>query len=301
MPPDFDGLLVIDKPLGMTSREVVNRAQRWFPLGTRIGHSGTLDPLATGVLVLCVGMGTRLTEYVQRMTKVYRAGVTVGAVSDTDDADGQITPSPAAKVPTTDNVLQALAGFVGTVGQVPPAYSAVKVMGRRAYDLARQGKKVSLAERPVTIYAIDVVTYAYPHLDIVVRCGKGTYIRSLAHALGERLGCGGYLSSLRRLQVGCFQETDALRVDVEPLQARASLLNVATAVTDLPKITLEGAAATRLLHGQRIQAPKFVSPTECGIDTEAAVYDGTGRLLAIAQVGAGWLHAKKVLAATDAK
>jgi len=292
--PGFDGLLVIDKPSGMTSREVVNRAQRWFPLRTRIGHTGTLDPLATGVLVLCVGMATRLAEYVQRMTKVYRAGVTFGAVSDTDDADGHVTPMPAAKIPSAEDVRQALAGFVGTFEQAPPAYSAAKVTGRRAYDVARQGKEVSLTPRKVTIHAIDVVTFAYPHLDLVVRCGKGTYIRSLARDLGERLGCGGHIASLRRMQVGCFNEADALSLDVEPVQAHKRLMPAARAVNDLLEITLDEAAALRLLHGQRVRAPiPLASP-------EAAVFDDAGRLLAIAEVAEGLLHAKKVLVGADA-
>jgi tRNA pseudouridine55 synthase len=291
--PGFDGLLVIDKPTGMTSREVVNRAQRWFPLRTRIGHTGTLDPLATGVLVLCVGMATRLTEYVQRMTKVYRAGVTFGAASDTDDADGQITPMPAARIPSAEDVRLALAGFVGIFEQVPPAYSAAKVAGRRAYDVARRGKEVSLAPRQVTIHTIDVAAFAYPHLELVVRCGKGTYIRSLARDLGKRLACGGYIASLRRLQVGCFNVADALSLDVEPVQARQRLLPAACAVDDLPSITLDEAAASRLLHGQRIPAPIPLA------SAEAAVVDDAGRLLAIAEVAEGLCHAKKVLVGTD--
>jgi tRNA pseudouridine55 synthase len=294
MRPGFDGLLVIDKPGGMTSRDVVNRAQRWFPLGTRIGHTGTLDPLATGVLVLGVGMATRLTEYVQRMSKVYSAGILLGATSDTDDAEGQITPLSDARIPLQEGMLQALGGFIGAVEQVPPAYSAAKVTGRRAYDLARQGKEVSLAPRTVTIHAIDVIAYAYPHLEIVVRCGKGTYIRSLARDLGRRLRCGGYITSLRRLQVGCFKETDALALDVEPIQARRRLLPVARAVGDLPRVTLSEADASRLLHGQRIAAPIALA------SAEAAVFDDAGCLLAIAEVGEGLLHAKKVLVGTDA-
>jgi tRNA pseudouridine55 synthase len=291
--PGVDGLLVIDKPTGMTSRAVVNRVQRWFPPRTRIGHSGTLDPLASGVLVLCVGMATRLTEYLQRMAKVYRAGVTFGAESDTDDADGQITPKPAAWIPSAEDVRQALAGFVGTFEQVPPAYSAAKVTGRRAYDVARQGREVSLAPRQVTIHSIDVIAFAYPHLELVVRCGKGTYIRSLARDLGKRLACGGYIASLRRLQVGCFNVADALSLDVEPVHARMRLLPTACAVRDLPSITFDETVASRLLHGQRIPAPTPLAPAE------SAVFDDAGRLLAIAEVAEGLWHAKKVLVGAD--
>ena len=141
----FHGFLVIDKPAGLTSRDAVDRAQQWFPRGTKIGHTGTLDPLATGTLVLAVGSGARLTEYVQDMGKVYRAGVTFGGRSDTDDADGTITPVPGV-VPLDRSVVErALQCFVGEIDQVPPAYSAAKVTGRRAYDLARRGQAVILA------------------------------------------------------------------------------------------------------------------------------------------------------------
>src|SRR5262245_64141974 len=142
-----DGLLVLDKPHGVTSRAAVDRALRWFPRGTRIGHTGTLDPLATGVLVLCVGQATRLTEYVQDMAKTYRAGLLLGARSDTDDADGVVTSVVGAVAPDPVAVEVALAGFVGEIEQVPPAYSAAKLTGRRAYDLARRGEEVSRRPR----------------------------------------------------------------------------------------------------------------------------------------------------------
>jgi tRNA pseudouridine55 synthase len=291
--PGFDGLLVIDKPRGITSREVVNRAQRWFPLRTRIGHAGTLDPLATGVLVLCIGTATRLIEYVQRMPKVYRAGIILGATSDTDDADGTITPMPNVRIPSRDEVQQALAGFVGAIEQVPPAYSAAMVTGQRAYDLARKGKAVSLAPRTVTIHRVDVLNFVYPHIEIVVHCGKGTYIRSLARDLGQTLGCGGYIASLRRLAIGTFTETDALALNVSPVQARQRLLPVARAVTDLPRIALDETAAWRLLHGQHLPSPIALN------SAEAAIFDNDGRLLAIAEVADGVLHANKVLVGAD--
>jgi tRNA pseudouridine55 synthase len=221
--------------------------------------------------------------------------VTFGAVSDTDDADGQVTPKPAARIPSAEDVRLALADFVGTFEQVPPAYSAAKVTGRRAYDVARQGKEVSLAPRQVTIHAIDVTAFAYPHLELVVRCGKGTYIRSLARDLGERLACGGYIASLRRMQVGCFNVADALSLDVESVQARMRMLPAACAVSDLPSVTLDEEAASRLLHGQRIRAPIPLA------SAEAAIVDDAGRLLAIAEVAEGLWHAKKVLVGADTR
>src|SRR5438876_10601481 len=153
----FHGLLVIAKPSGLTSRDVVNRAQQWFPRGTKIGHTGTLDPLATGVLVLCIGAATRLTEYVQRMQKTYRAGILLGSRSNTDDADGTITPVEDATRPDRAAVELCLSQFVGAIDQVPPGYSAAKVAGRRAYDLARRGNKVDLQPRRVRIDSIDLL------------------------------------------------------------------------------------------------------------------------------------------------
>src|SRR5262249_20271286 len=150
------GFLVIDKPAGITSRDAVDRAQGWFPRGTKLGHTGTLDPLATGVLVLAVGRGARLTEYVQQMDKTYHAGVVLGARSDTDDAAGNIPPVDGAAVPERAAVEGVLAEFVGEIDQVPPAYSAAKVTGRRAYALARQGEEVNLRPRKVRVYGIDL-------------------------------------------------------------------------------------------------------------------------------------------------
>src|SRR5205823_760906 len=145
----FDGLLVVDKPTGITSRAAVDRAQRWFPRGTRLGHTGTLDPLATGVLVLCAGIATRLAEYVQHMAKTYRTTVRLGARSDTDDADGTVTPVQVECAPERAAVEESLRGSLGDIEQVPPAFSAAKVTGKRAYDLARRGEEVTLAARHV--------------------------------------------------------------------------------------------------------------------------------------------------------
>jgi tRNA pseudouridine55 synthase len=275
----YDGLLVLDKPGGITSRAAVDRALRWFPRGTRIGHTGTLDPLATGVLVLCLGRATRLTEYVQRMGKVYRAGVRLGARSDTDDADGTVTPVGGAVAPGGDALARCLAAFVGTVEQVPPAHSAAKVGGRRAYDLARGGEDVALRPRPVQIYQIDVRAYNWPDLDLEIHCGKGTYIRSLARDLGERLGCGGYVQTLRRTRVGPFTAEMGLSLEAEPAAARDRLLPVEMAVAELPRLDLAAASVRRLCQGQAVPLPGEVA------GDEAAVFAAdTGRLAAVAGI-----------------
>jgi tRNA pseudouridine55 synthase len=289
--PDFNGLLVIDKPPGITSRAAVDRAAGWFPRKARIGHAGTLDPLATGVLVLCVGTATRLTEYVQRMPKIYRAGIVLGAASDTDDADGTITPTPNAALPERTKLEQELAAFVGNIEQVPPAFSAAKVAGRRAYSLARKGEDVCLAPRTVRIDRIDVADFAYPRLEIVVHCGKGTYIRSLARDLGRALGCGGYISSLRRLAIGAFTETSAISLDTEAALAREHLLPTWRAVQNCPPIRLSDEELTKLRQGQRIPRP-FGAYDNVGA---IAVADNAGRTVAVIEVVEQWARPIKVL------
>jgi tRNA pseudouridine55 synthase len=274
------GLLVLDKPSGITSRAAVDRALRWFPRGTRLGHTGTLDPLATGVLVLCVGAATRLGEYVQDMTKLYRARLLLGARSDTDDADGVHTVVAVERPPTQDDVLAALPCFLGNIAQVPPAYSAAKVTGRRAYALARQGEDVSLRPRTVLVKRIDVLEYAYPLLDLEIECGKGTYIRSLARDLGDRLGCGALVQSLRRLCVGPFRAEDAVSPYAGEEEALARLLPVAAAVSGLPVLTLNEADAKRLVQGQPIAWPELAA-------AEVAVFDQRKELIAVARWDAG--------------
>ncbi|GIW79233.1 MAG: tRNA pseudouridine synthase B [Gemmatales bacterium] len=285
------GLLVVDKPSGVTSRDIVNRVQSWFPQRTRVGHAGTLDPLATGVLVLCIGTATRLIEYIQEMEKVYLAGIHLGAVSDTDDADGRIEPV-STKAPELERVRQTLSEFVGVIEQVPPVYSASKVFGKRAYDLARLGEEVSLRARRVRIDRIELLRYEYPHLEIEVECGKGTYIRSLARDLGTRLGCGAYVESLRRLRVGVFSTEDAVSLDLSADQAMGKLLPMAKAVARLPRIRLSSEKIRRLRCGQMIHCRDV---PKSGV--ELAVFDENDNLVALAGLDARRrLLPKKVLA-----
>lgn len=284
------GFLVVDKPGGMTSRAAVDRAQRWFPRGTRIGHTGTLDPLATGVLVLCVGAATRLTEYVQRMEKTYRATVRLGARSDTDDADGTVTPVEGAVPPDRAAVEQALASFVGEIEQVPPAYSAAKVRGRRAYDLARRGEDVALRPHRVRVYEIQIRAYEYPRLEIEVRCGKGTYIRSLARDLGELLGCGALLTALRRTRVGPFLPEDAVLPRADADAARGRLLPLDRAVQELPRVILNQTEVTQLRQGQAIQLDQHARrDSSFAAGQEVAASDESRNLVAVVRVDSGGL------------
>ena len=271
------GLLVIDKPPGMTSRDAVDRAMRWFPKGTRIGHTGTLDPLATGVLVLCVGVATRLAEYVQAMKKTYRAGIFLGARSDTDDADGTITPVANASAPSQSSLVAALAELTGPQEQIPPAFSAAKVSGRRAYKLARQGKNPDLQPRSVHVYRLQLLDYRFPNVELEIECSKGTYIRSLARDLGEKLGCGGYVTSLRRTRIGPFTVEQAVSLH-EPV---VELRPLANAVQELPRCIVDAEAVSRLRDGQGLPLQEVATEKAPTAEADHAAFDISGNLLAV--------------------
>lgn len=284
----MNGLLVIDKPGGMTSRDAVDRVQRWLPRKTKIGHTGTLDPLATGVLVVCVGAATRLADYVQAMGKSYASRFRLGATSNSDDADGEVTETPDAVPPTREKVAAALAGFVGVIEQVPPAVSALKVGGRRAHDLARLGRPFELAARAVRIDAVRLVRYEWPFADVEVDCGKGTYIRSIARDLGSKLGCGGLVQTLRRTRVGPFTAEQGVGVDAPPTDLGARLLPAAAAVAGMLRDELGEDDARRFRQGQAIQrGPRPSAPMPDG--RPVAVY-GPDRttLIGLAEQGPGF-------------
>lgn len=284
------GLLVVDKPRGITSRDAVDRAQRWFPRKARLGHTGTLDPLATGVLVLCLGSATRLTEYVQRMLKTYRTTIHLGVTSDTDDAEGTLTPRTVDQPPTREAVEACLHGFLGEIEQVPPAFSAAKVSGERAYDLARSGEAVSLQPRRVFVESIALLDFTYPLLELEVNCGKGTYIRSLARDVGERPGCGGHVEVLRRTRVGPFRVEDAVSLDADRETARGKLLPVSLALAELPRLTLPAATARRLRQGVAVPSGEAMRAEEM------AAFADDGRLIGVVRVDErGLLRPVKVI------
>jgi len=290
---EIHGLLVLDKPGGMTSRDALNRAQHWFPDGTKIGHTGTLDPLATGVLVICLGLATRLAEYVQAMRKTYRATFRLGAYSETDDADGVIVPVADARQPERSEIEKSLREFIGEIDQRPPAYSAMKVTGERAYARARRGDDVVLKPRRVHVYSVEILSYSWPLLEVEVRCGKGTYIRSLARDAGRALGCGAYVRELRRTRIGPFTAESAMRLDADRDTARAHLLPAALALVDLPRVVVGSEDAARLRCGQAIVLPA----AEAGQTGEVGVFDEAGAVVAVGRVDArGELRPVKVLA-----
>jgi tRNA pseudouridine55 synthase len=287
------GLLNLNKPIGLTSRDVVDRVAR--PLRKiKVGHAGTLDPLASGVLVVCVGAATRLIEYVQRMPKTYRARIRLGATSDTDDADGTVVEATDPPVPTESDLRAALAGQVGTIDQVPPEFSAIKVAGERAYDLARAGREVVLKARPVAISRIELLAYVWPNVELEIDCGSGTYIRSIARDVGQTLGCGGLIEVLTRTRIGPFAIEDA--VDPRDLD-RAAILGVlrpaTEAVADLPSVILDEERIHAIGQGRTIEVDP---PMPAG---EAVLLDESGEIVAIAEAvdGGRRLAPRRVLRA----
>lgn len=280
------GFLNVNKPPGPTSHDLVARVRRMLPHKTKVGHAGTLDPFAGGVLVLCVGPATRLACYVQKAPKRYRAEITLGATSSTDDGEGAIRAAPSGKPPPQPLVREALRRFVGDIEQVPPAHSAVHVGGRRAYQLARAGQDVELPARKVRIHELALVEYAWPSLTVDVRCGSGTYIRALARDVGASLEVGGYCSKLVRTAVGAF--TLGKSIVPDELDAMRDLLSPLVALEDLPRLQVDATGAERIAMGQRVPV-KAHAVHSVGLgprDMEIAALDEEGDLLALGTLDA---------------
>ena len=255
----ISGVLVVDKPVGMTSHDVVQAVRNGTSL-RRAGHTGTLDPRASGVLVILVGPAVRLSEYVSASDKRYQAIVRMGGKTDTFDADGKFTQDTQEIVDVTEEQFEeVLKTFVGEIEQTPPPYSAVKVQGRKAYEMARKGEEVKLEPRTITVYHLEVLEWAPPEVVFDVHCSSGTYVRSLANDLGEKLGCGGYLVGLRRTKSGRFSLRDA--VPLRKLQEAFDagnwyqyLIPAAEALGDWPSIELSPDDVEGVRHGHRVTA-----------------------------------------------
>lgn len=219
--PGPTGILVIDKPLGMTSTHLCRVVKRRLmnggaPKRVKVGHGGTLDPLATGIVVILIGKATPLCERMMAGEKRYLAEIDLAHVSTTDDGEGVITPVEVATPPDREAVEHACAGFAGWIMQTPPVYSALKIGGRAAYDFARRGEELKLEPRAVEIKSLDIIEYVWPRLTIDVGCGRGVYIRSLARDIGRALGAGGMLTALRRTRVARFTLDQAVSIDSVP-------------------------------------------------------------------------------------
>lgn len=248
----MDGVVVIDKPAGMTSHDVVDRVRRRFGM-KKVGHGGTLDPDATGVLLVGLGRATRLLSYAQAAPKTYRAVARFGVTTTTQDASGEVLEQRPVEV-TSENIERALESFRGSIRQVPPMVSAVKVGGERLYRKARRGEEVERPERAVTVYAFDLAGHA-PERDeatFVVRCSGGTYVRTLLHDLGRALGCGAHLVSLRRIEAGGFTLDQAVSID-ELDESR--LLPLLDAVGNMARLDVDEDLARLVSHGSKLDLP----------------------------------------------
>lgn len=280
MTKPLSGLLNIAKPAGLTSRQVVDRVQR-LVRPAKAGHAGTLDPLATGVLVICVGQATRLIEYVQRMPKTYLGEFLLGRTSDTEDISGAVVELVDPPAPTLAAVNAALPAFTGTIQQRPPAYSALKIAGRRAYDMARAGEEFELAARPIDVHEIDVVEYEYPKLVLKIRCGSGTYVRSLGRDIAESLGTGAVMSALERTAIGCFESQAGIDTDVlTPTNLAEHLKPPKLAVVGLPSIVVSADERKSLTNGRAITRTEYAAP-EGELPEELIALDEAGELTAI--------------------
>jgi tRNA pseudouridine55 synthase len=276
------GILNVAKTAGPTSRDVVDQVER-LVRPAKAGHAGTLDPLASGVLVICVGQATRLIQYVQRMPKTYRAAFLLGKRSETDDVEAPLEDVPQAISPSRAELDAALSHFVGEISQRPPTHSAVKLAGQRAYKLARRGIEVQLLPRTVMIHRITVLRYAYPELSLEIECGSGTYIRALGRDLGEALGTGAVMSGLERTAIGKFLIEDALALDKITAESLTHHIQPAlAALSDLPRVTLSEAQLIEVRNGRPILKEWLTAPLSHAFATsELAATDAEGGLAAI--------------------
>lgn len=295
----YFGFYNINKPPGPTSHDIVAQVRSSLGRKVKVGHAGTLDPFASGVLVVAVGPATRLTHYVQASRKCYTAEVTLGACSTTDDIAGDITPTSAVAQPTGEQIRRTLARFVGEIMQEPPAYSAVHIDGERAYGLARRGKSVRAPARAVRVYRLDLLGYEYPRVELDVQCGAGVYIRSLARDIGASLGVGGYCSRLIRRAVGPFTIDRA--VEVEMFDAEGDLIPPVSAVARMAVFEVPASLTAPLVQGKTLDVAALrhvARPADAveldepaGGTGEVALVDVAGGLLAIGELRA---HGRKV-------
>lgn len=294
------GILNVNKPSGCTSRDVVNQIQRLlrgmgYGRKFKLGHAGTLDPLADGVLVVCLGPATKLITYVQQMPKRYEATFLLGRRSDSFDTETEIELLEDTPRPTLAELEQQLPKFLGPIEQVPPTYSAVKIGGQRAYDLARQGVDVEVKPRTVEIYKLKIADYDFPELRMSIECGSGTYVRSLGRDLAATCGSDAVMSALTRTAIGSFELADAVSADKLTEETLGEQLRPARmGVAALPQVTLAEVDLDHVRHGRRIRPPNESLPVG-----DVAAVDDSGELVAVMLNHAGWLSPKNVFLAVD--
>ncbi len=295
---DINGWLILDKPQGLTSNQALGRLKRLYN-PKKVGHAGTLDPLATGVLPIAFGEATKTVAHVVDCEKTYDFTIRWGVETDSDDAEGQPVRTSGER-PSREAIEAALPAFIGDIMQVPPCYSAIKVDGERAYDLARDGDAVELTPRPVSVYELDIEEPISPELTrLICACGKGTYVRSIARDLGRALGCYGHIAALRRTSVGPFDEENAISLEkLEQFSNSAdgysalmgAILPVETALDGIPALAISGDDAARLKRGQSILIRGGNAPILKG-----PIYaTSRGVLVAIGEVERGEMHPIRV-------
>jgi tRNA pseudouridine55 synthase len=290
---DVNGWLILDKPVGMTSTHAVSVAKRLYS-ARRAGHAGTLDPLASGLLPIALGEATKTVPFVMDGRKIYQFTVRWGEERDTDDAEGRVDATSVAR-PSADDIRALLPRFSGTIAQVPPRFSAIKIDGERAYDLARDGEVVELEARPVEIHRLSLIDIPDPdHAVLSAECGKGTYVRALARDMGRMLGCFGHVSALRRTGVGPFREQDSVsleRLEAADATALTGLLQpVAAGVQGLPTISVSRADAARLARGQAVLLRGRDAPI---VEGSVAIFT-QGDLIALAEAAEGELRPRRI-------
>jgi len=306
--PDVSGVVVVNKPSGPTSFDVVRRVKGLFKV-KRVGHTGTLDPTATGVLPICVGAATKVAGFIAEGEKEYEATVRFGQVTDTQDAAGRVLETRPVDALSEDRVREALRSFVGLIEQTPPMYSARKVEGKRLYELARAGEEVERVPRAVNVDEARLTFFQPPDAGIFVRCSKGTYLRTLAHDLGTRLGCGAHLRDLRRVRVGPFSLDESVGLDELMAAAKESRAALARylkpldrALSDLAELRMDTQLSRRVAHGHtpgpadlsRLRAPPYPR------GRRVRLVDPAGQVLAVAESdGVGTLKLLRVLAHGD--
>ena len=275
------GIIVVNKPKGISSRTAVDHVQGWFAEKIPTGHAGTLDPLATGVLVICLGWTTRLVEYIQSMKKVYKTVIMLGGNSATDDSEGPIDEIMVERAPTLIEIQTALKHFQGEILQTPPSVSAARVNGKRSYKLARKGTPELPPPKNVEVASIHIIKYEYPLLELEITCGKGTYIRSIARDLGHHLKTGGYVLELERSSIGSFILANSLSINQPPISSEKTILPQELAVQNMQKLNLEGLILRYVLNGTK--TPYTLPDSHTSKDNIFAIMDPQNKFRAIAE------------------
>jgi tRNA pseudouridine55 synthase len=282
----LDGFLLIDKPKGVTSHDVVESVRKLLPRKVKVGHTGTLDPLATGLLILAVGKATKFSQFLQKQDKCYEVEGEFGLTSDTYDVDGKVERVECGPI-SEEELLSVLPKLRGEILQVPPPFSAVRVKGRRAYELARKGEKVELPPRKVKIHSLELLRFNYPRFLLKSCVSSGTFVRSLVHDLGELLGCSAVVVELRRVSIGSVPVERAVPLDTLNKENLPEFLIPVGELLPFPKVELPPELSRRFCHGQKL-------PLNRALSGKVKVYSGSGKFLGVGELEGGRLRPLRV-------